>query len=35
MRVSFNKVVAQRLGMQGDERLAADGLKTLQVVQGG
>jgi hypothetical protein len=31
MRLAFNKVVAKRLGMASDERLAADGLKTLQV----
>ncbi|GIL45339.1 hypothetical protein Vafri_2611 [Volvox africanus] len=31
MRLSFHKVVAQRLGLQGDERVAADGLKTLKL----
>ncbi|PNH11919.1 Glutathione S-transferase T1 [Tetrabaena socialis] len=31
MKLVFNKVVAQRLGLQGDERVAADGLKTLQL----
>ncbi|KXZ51433.1 hypothetical protein GPECTOR_12g395 [Gonium pectorale] len=31
MRVSFHKVVAQRLGLQGDERVAQDGLNTLKL----
>ncbi|EFJ51768.1 hypothetical protein VOLCADRAFT_56687 [Volvox carteri f. nagariensis] len=35
MRLSFHKVIARRLGQQGDERVAADGLKTLQVALSG
>ncbi|GIL78741.1 hypothetical protein Vretimale_372 [Volvox reticuliferus] len=35
MRLSFHKVVAQRLGLQGDERVAADGLKTLKLALSG
>ncbi|GLC38544.1 hypothetical protein PLESTB_001738000 [Pleodorina starrii] len=31
MRVAFHKVVAKRLGLPADERVAADGLKTLQL----